>query len=296
MGRRFREKPIMTRVSFVSGCRLLVIVAFLASAGFFGGNATVDAQEPLARAGEEGLFALPGELPDKQSTDPSFRYEIKLDQEKFYLFVPPNYRGNERFGLLVFIHAGDQMNVPADWKKTLTNRKLLFIAPQNVGNRQPVARRVSASLVAIHKMMELYDVDPERIYVAGHSGGAKVAGALASTEVDLVRGALLNCAVILPSDAVTDEAALKKVKSQVRFAMITGPKDFNHEAIVSIHDQLAEENYRVKLFDVPGMGHQLARAPAFAAAIAWLDEGDKPADEDKRAKPAASKKTPAKKK
>jgi predicted esterase len=274
------------------GRRFVAIFVVAATVGtlFIGHSGFAATPDLPVPPGREGLVALPGDLPSEQPTNPDFREDVKLDQERFYLFVPPNYRGNERFGLVAFVNAGDQMNLPAEWRRTLADRKLLYIAPQGVGNRHPVSRRVSIALVAIRKMIELYDVDPARIFVAGHSGGAKVACALATTEPDLVRGVVANCAVVPPSDVIDDEDSLKKVKSQVGFAIVTGPKDFNHESIVAIHDQLTADGYRVKLFDVAGMAHQLPRAGTLAAALDWLDGREKPAE--KKPTPKKAKQPP----
>lgn len=261
------------------GRRFLGVFVVAAAVGilFIGFLAVAATPDPPLPPGREGLVALPGDLPAEQPTNPDFREDVKLEQETFYLFVPPNYRGSERFGLVAFVNAGDQMNLPADWRRTLADRKLLYIAPQGVGNEQPVSRRISVTLVAIRKMIELYDVDSARIFVAGHSGGAKVACLLAAGEPDLVRGVVANCAVLPPAEMIDDEDTIKKVKSQVGFALVTGPKDFNHESIVAIHEQLSADGYRVKLFDVAGMAHQLPRGATLGAALDWLDGRETPA-------------------
>jgi predicted esterase len=284
----------MKRLSIAEGRRLAAVLALAAACIFLmGGSVRADPKEPPVRPGQEGLFTLPGPLPDNLPTDPAFRYDVHLDQEKFYVFVPSNYRGREPFGLIAFVNAADRMSLPPDWKGMLKARKMLFIAPQDVGNGQPVSRRLLLGIIALRKMTESYQIDPKRIYISGFSGGAKVACALAYTQPDLIRGALPICAAFLPSDVVVDgEPLLKKVKSQVGFAIITGPKDFNHQGLGVIHDRLAAEKYRVKLFDAPGMGHQLARATTLTAALNWLEGRDmKPAA--KPNKPDQAKKTSA---
>jgi predicted esterase len=256
-----------------------------------GGRAAAGASpQPPASAGQEGLFNLPGEVPKDLPRGPLFDYDLKLEREQFYLFVPPNYRGREPFGLIAFVHAADQMNVPIDWKKTLARRKLLYIAPQNVGNNQKVPRRVLVTVVAIRKMMELYDVDPQRVYVTGHSGGAKVACFVAFTQPDLVRGAMPICGFLFPRFDKDEKQWLEKVKSQVGFALITGSKDFNRQYIVAdYNEKLVKENYRAKLFDVPGMGHQIARGQTLAAALTWLESRDGASESEKHSKAAKSK-------
>ena len=135
--------------------------------------------DPPARANQEGLFALPGELPKDLPTGSLFKYVVKLEQEKFYLFVPPGYRGREPYGLMAFIN-------------------------------------------------------------------------------------------------------LEKAKSQVGIALITGPKDPNHGSIWSgYNDRLVPGKYRAKVFDVPGMGHQIARGQTLNTALGWIEAGNKKAGADR---------------
>ena len=130
-------------------------------------------------ANQEGLFALPGELPKDLPTGSLFKYVVKLEQEKFYLFVPPGYRGREPYGLMAFIN-------------------------------------------------------------------------------------------------------LEKAKSQVGIALITGPKDPNHGSIWSgYNDRLVPGKYRAKVFDVPGMGHQIARGQTLNTALGWIEAGNKKAGADR---------------
>jgi predicted esterase len=263
-------------------------LALVAAAGLLSPGRTVAADgvepppAPPARANQEGLFALPGELPKDLPTGSLFKYDVKLEQEKFYLFVPPGYRGREPYGLMAFINADDYMEVPRDWKGVLGRHKLLYVAPQNVGNHQEVSRRALLAVVAIRKMMELYKVDPKRVYLAGFSGGAKVVCLVALVQPELVRGALPICGFIFPSLKEKDRLVLEKAKSQVGIALITGPKDPNHGSIWSgYNDRLVPGKYRAKVFDVPGMGHQIARGQTLNAALGWIEAGNKKAGGDR---------------
>ena len=235
---------------------------------------------------KEGLWNLPGELPQIPDRVPQATYDFDLTKEKFYLCVPPNYRGTEPFGLVVFLHAGDEMNVPPDWKPVLVKRKLLYIAPQNIGNAQPINRRIGMAVVAIRKMMELYKVDPKRVYVAGFSGGARMACATALLHPDLVTGVFPICGAEFP-DAVPkvkatrddpygvfpcDPKLVEKAKKNVAFVLITGPKDFRYGNMLDIYNGgFLPQKYRAKFFDVPGMGHQLAPGQVIDRAVDWLD-------------------------
>src|SRR4051812_22833019 len=56
--------------------------------------------------------------------------------EKFQLIVPKNYKPTEPWGLFIWISAGDDARIPADWEAVLAERKLLFIGALQSGNKR----------------------------------------------------------------------------------------------------------------------------------------------------------------
>jgi predicted esterase len=242
------------------------------------GGASVSTAAGPALANQEGLVTLPGDLPEIANPSPGFKYDPNLTLEQFYVCVPPGAGGRKPFGVLAFINAGDEMGLPPGWKGVLAHQRLLYIAPQNVGNTRDVSIRAGTTVVAIAKMMELYKVDPKRVYVAGFSGGAKVACVVAYHHPDLVRGVLPICGFfhprLRPEFGPQDKELLQKAREEVGFALITGPKDPNHANMLDACDKILEpEEYRATIFDVPGMGHEIPAAPTIRAAIAWLERG-----------------------
>lgn len=288
--RRMTNEVLLIRKRPLSLCVLTALWLLM-----LGDMAAVAAPlEPPARAGQEGIFTLPGKLSKHPPHSPLFDYDLKLEQERFYLFVPPNYRGDEPFGLIAFVNSGDQMDVPTDWKKVLTDHKLLYVAPQNIGNNQPIPRRAVVAVAAIRQMMKLYKVDPQRVYITGVSGGAKVATVVAFARPSLIHGALPMCGFVLPTLGEKGKELRETVKSQVGFALITGSQDFNYQGIVAYYNNtLLPEKYRARLFDVPGMGHQIATGQTLDAALNWLEGRDATPDADKRAKAAKPTKSPS---
>ncbi|NLF06409.1 MAG: hypothetical protein GX594_00290 [Pirellulaceae bacterium] len=280
----------LTRVAvwLVSGIAM-GIVAFLG-----GGLAAAspfkqaDVALPMA-AGEEGLVSLPGDPPQIPHRAAGFVYDFKLDEEQFFIHVPRGYDGKKPFGLVVFINSGDEMDVPRDWKPMLAKRKLIYIAPQKIGNNYYTCRRVGLAVEAACKMTELYNIDLRRVYVSGHSGGARSACTTAFFHPDLIAGAFPICGAEFPGRVPRvkaprenaygvfegDPRLLEKAKANVGFALITGSKDFCHGYIQDLYNGgFVPQKYRAKLFDVAGMGHEIARAQSVDAAVKWLDKGN----------------------
>lgn len=256
---------------------VIVAIGLWLGGGANPSRAADDVGGPPARSGQQGLFSLPGRMPKIPNPVSLFDYDVKLDQEKFYLCIPPNYRGREPFGLLAMVNAGDQMDLPPDWEPLLAKYKLIYLAPQGVGNAHATSRRGGLTVAAIYKMMELYEIDPQRVYVTGLSGGSKVACNIGFYHPDLVHGVVLMCGVMFPAPFTLntfecDASLIEKTKASVGFALVTGSKDFNRPGILkTFNEGYTPGGYRVKLFDTPGMGHELARTKTLEAALKWLN-------------------------
>src|SRR5205807_8781048 len=100
---------------------------------------------------------------------------IELSEERFIVYVPaaPPRQG---YGLLAFVPPWPEASLPPRWAATLDRQGVIFVSAARSGNDASVlARREPLALLAAHNLMQRYPVDPERVYVGGFSGGARVA-------------------------------------------------------------------------------------------------------------------------
>jgi len=233
-----------------------------------------------------GVQPLPGELP-ASGKEAGRSAEIKLAQEKFYLFVPKNYTGTQPFGLLVFMSPSDAVAaVPSGWDSVMQEKKLIFVAPQKVGNDQPTSRREALAVIAAGKLMELATIDTNRIYVSGFSGGARVASYASFAHPAVFNGVVAICGAgfcrkvdrvkTTTNDEygsfLVDETRAAEAKARVKFVFVTGSKDFRYGNILDIYTGgFQKDGYSAKLIDVPGMGHSLCASKVLADGLAFLD-------------------------
>lgn len=231
----------------------------------------------------------PGRPP---SVSGSIDYRLNYEKEKFYVYRPSTYNNSETWGLVVYISPMDVcQGPPPGWDSVLKNNKLLFIAPQGAGNGCEMRRRLGLGVMAALEMTQTHKIDPNRIYAAGLSGGARTAGKLGFLQSDLFHGTIQSCGAdfykpvpVVKATNFTDSngrpnyglftASAREIDTARRngkFVFITGPGDFRYGNINDLYaGGYQPDGFTCKLIDVPGMGHQDCNASAFQQALDFL--------------------------
>ena len=207
-----------------------------------------------------------------------------LTNESFQVLIPVTYSTNKAWGLLVWISPSDDPVLPSDWKVELENRGLLFVAARRSGNERHPMDRFRLALDAACNMCRLYNVDRQRIYIGGFSGGSRMASMLGVAYADIFTGALCICGVnfyksvaatggkYFPAMFVPDPGGLSLAKRSRRFVLLTAGHDENREntQAISTNGFKREGFHHVLYLEVPGMAHAMPDAKVFKQAMEYL--------------------------
>jgi dienelactone hydrolase len=207
--------------------------------------------------------------------DPAMgRYD--LSEETFEVYVPSAYRPAERggsgWGLVVWVSPTSSGGIEdAARQAVLGEERLLWVGANGAGNPRFTWNRVGLALDAAHAMAALYDLDPERIYAAGYSGGGRIASALGMLFPEVFRGALsLFGASFYRPVPVPDRPGsswpppfpepaadgLRTLRQEGRFVLVTGERDFNRAQTRATARVMEEEGFRgVTYLEIPGASH-----------------------------------------
>ncbi|HEY1708774.1 MAG TPA: PHB depolymerase family esterase [Rhizomicrobium sp.] len=199
-----------------------------------------------------------------QPVDPS--------QEKFTLYVPAQ-KPSKGYALIVFIPPWNEAKLPAGWASVLDQYGALFVSAARSGNdANVIERRVPLALLAAQNVMQRYTIDPEHVYTAGFSGGARVALRLALGYPDVFRGALLQAG----SDPVgTADLPLPpkdlfaRFQETSRLVFMTGEDDSaalsaDAASKTSLHKLCV---FGVRTENIPDTAHALASGAAFSRGL-----------------------------
>lgn len=198
---------------------------------------------------------------------------LDLRAERFAIYVPATPAPTQGYGLIVFVPPWDVAKVPERWKSTLDQYGFLFVTAARSGNETTaLGRREPLALLAAINMQKRYAVDPARVYVAGFSGGSRIAMRLALAYPDVFRGAILNSGGDPIGDATVPlppKDLFATFQSGSRLVYVSGNEDIfvvNAER-ASIHAMREWCQFHVEDRVIAGMAHGLIDASALSRAL-----------------------------
>ncbi|MBC7817112.1 MAG: hypothetical protein IAG10_09520 [Planctomycetaceae bacterium] len=177
----------------------------------------------------------------------------------------------EGLPLVLFISAGDQ---PAGWSQLQSvcqQRGIAFASPYGAGNNTSMPKRIRIVLDVLDDLRRKHRIDSDRTYLAGFSGGGRVACGITFALPELFGGVIPVCA----GGDLRDEPWLRhRVIDRQSVAMITGTGDFNRSEVERFRGpMLTDMGVRTKVTVVEKLGHGIPDAKTFAEVIEWLDAG-----------------------
>jgi predicted esterase len=212
-------------------------------------------------------------------------YDVKA--EKFRLVVPRDYSTNGTWGLLVWVSAENEADVPTALLTEAAAHRLLMVSAYKSGNDRHPLDRFRLALDAACNMCRAYQIDRRRIFVGGFSGGSRIASMLGVAYGDLFTGTLSICGVNFyrtvrgvdgeeyPTTYAPDPGAAQRANQNGRFVLITGETDPNRRSTKAIADRgFTRDGFRRVLYlEVPGMGHTIPDATVLRKALDYLEGG-----------------------
>ena len=178
-------------------------------------------------------------------------------------------------GILVFISPSPSAAPQPDWIDVLDKMNLIWVAAEQFGNSKPTAKRILTALMGLTMAQRSFQVDNGRIYVAGMSGGGRVASKVVTLFPRLFTGAMYFVGVDFWTPA--EKPLLEHIAGN-RYVFLTGHNDFNRREIIRTYKKYKRAGVnQIVLMDLPEFGHEYPDAEQFAQAVRFLDTGLQPA-------------------
>jgi len=187
-------------------------------------------------------------------------------------FVHEGYDPDFPPGLLVYISPTYSGQMPRGWERVMAQHNLIWVAANESGNSVDVRRRALLALIAPTLIRQHYEIDAERVYVSGLSGGGKMASMVATEYAQLFKGAIYNCGVNFWDKHPPPR--FEQIKSN-RYVFVTGEHDQALRPTKKVFKRYQKAGVvGVKLMVVPDMGHENPDAAELSDALEFLDGGN----------------------
>jgi predicted esterase len=204
-------------------------------------------------------------------------------QQQYDLYVPANVKTagkGEGTPLILFISAGAGPSGWPNFEDACKERGMLFASPYNAGNGVDTKKRVRIVLDVLDDVRRRYRVDPDRTYIAGFSGGARIACGIACALPEYFGGLITCCAVndlrreVRDGDkSVSEYALVHRLTDRLSIALITGETDFNRPEAERLYGPIfINTDVRCRVWVVPKMGHGIPGGKELKEVVAWVEE------------------------
>jgi predicted esterase len=203
----------------------------------------------------------------------SYRSSVDNSLQPYRLFIPSAYDGKKPFPLIMLLHGmgGDENTMFDSYGngafETLAEKRGYIVACPK--GREPASMYRGAAeqdvLDVLADVRRVYNIDPNRIYLTGHSMGAYGTWSIAIDHPDIF-------AALAPISGGGDPALVVKT-ARIPQLVTHGDNDptvpvANSRTMVEALKQAGAE---VKYNEVPGGNHLSVAVPAFGPIFDWFD-------------------------
>jgi pimeloyl-ACP methyl ester carboxylesterase len=209
-------------------------------------------------------------------TNPPAKWLGDYDSTKttFDLFVPAVKDSKQPLGLVLYVPADNGAGGFSPLIEACKGLGFACAAVRDAGNNvMPQQRRYRMVLDVLDEVRSLLPVDADRTYIAGFSGGGRVASRIANGLPELFGGLL----AIGASEELREEPYLRqRCIDRLSVAIVVGEKDFNRGEGERFKGPILKElGVRTQVTVVPGQGHGVPDAKTLTGVLKWLDDGVK---------------------
>lgn len=182
--------------------------------------------------------------------------------ETYALYIPSSYNKNQAAPILYIFEPAARAKLGVEvFQKAAEKYGYILACPYNSRNG-PMEPIIKAFNAVAEDASERFSIDSKRIYMAGFSGGARVAAQFAM-ESEAVAG-VIACGAGFPSPTLPDK------HHDFLYVALVGNEDMNFWEVHDLEKRLQKHDFREELMVFEG-GHQWADTVTVERTLQWLE-------------------------
>ena len=179
-------------------------------------------------------------------------------QRTYYLFVPEAAKGPGKVPLLITLHGSgrDGKSLVSKWDGFAKKEGFIVVGPEAIDPEQwqPPEDGPDMLRELVDALSARFPVDPRRVYLFGHSGGALFALVLSMLESEYFAATAIHAGAWRPEHFAVTRHARRKIP----IFIVSGTKDafFPIAKVRETRDRLAAKGFPIELKEMPGHDHE----------------------------------------
>jgi predicted esterase len=197
----------------------------------------------------------------------------KKKSPSFEVYIPQNLDYTKKHPwVLALSPGGNGREMFPVWKEACDKYQWILIGSNDSSNNQSFDYSWYFINETIKLAKEQYPVDPERMYVAGMSGGGMMAHYVSHKAPNLVRGIIVNTCMSHVNSQFENRGYFKEPYPENKYAVfLASPTDFRYDEMKEDKSFLEKLGWKTKWIEFEG-GHAYAPAQCYLEAVEWLRE------------------------
>jgi hypothetical protein len=181
--------------------------------------------------------------------------------QKYVLYLPSSYTPDRKWPLIICFDPHAEGLLPLNLFKDEAEKNGYIVAGSNNSkNGLPIEETTGIYRKLLGDLKSRFSIDDQAIYLAGFSGGSRVAGAAAITEGNVA--GVIGCGAGLPN-------LYKQPVKPFSYLAIAGLQDFNYNEVKQVDESLESAGYNHHMLDFDGI-HQWPPKELVPSIFAWL--------------------------
>jgi poly(3-hydroxybutyrate) depolymerase len=176
----------------------------------------------------------------------------------FYLIAPEAVKSDAKLPLLLVFHGSGRngLSIAETWQDVAARENLIVAGLDSLESSNWSTTRDGPSVLRdlVQTLESKYPIDPRRIYLFGHSGGAVFAIDIAMIESEYFAAAAVHAGSWREKQEFD---VMRSAQRKIPLAIWVGTRDpfFSLESVHSTRDALAAAGFHIEVVEMPGHDH-----------------------------------------
>ncbi len=201
------------------------------------------------------IFAFVPAVPAQKITKQTIVSEGK--KRTYYLYVPKNLKPGVTVPLVVLLHGSNHvgLSLAEKWNDLAEEEGVIIVAPDSLDSAHWSVP--GDGPVFLHELVESiktsYPINPKRVYLFGHSGGAVFALLMSLYESEYFAATAIHAGALYPEATALIDLAKRKTPIHIQVGTID--EYFPLTSVRSSRDLLNAHGFSVQLIEIPQHNH-----------------------------------------